>query len=55
MKERIVKLAKAIWSHRAAYAGLALAYGCGCAGLIDKEVVAQIVTALYAAMFTQRH
>lgn len=49
------KIAKSIWTHKMAYAGLAIAYGCGCAGWIDKDTVAQVVTALYAAMVTQRH
>ncbi|MDD9921750.1 MAG: hypothetical protein OXQ92_05650 [Boseongicola sp.] len=48
-------IAKTIWCHRVAYAGLALAYGAGCMGWIDKETVAQIVTALYVALTTQRH
>lgn len=49
------KAAKAIWTHRATYAGLAAAYGCGCAGIIDKDTVAQIATGLYIAMVAQNH
>lgn len=44
-----------LWCHRITYAGLALAYGAGCLGLIDKETVAQIATALYCTMVAQRH
>lgn len=55
MKNWFVKLCKGVWRHRVTYAGLTLAYGCGCAGLLDKDTVAQIVTALYAVMVTQRH
>lgn len=46
---------KTIWCHRAAYLALGLAYGAKCAGLIDADLLAQIVTALYCAMFSQRH
>lgn len=49
------KLARALWCHRMAYAGLALAYGGGVAGLIDKEMVTSIVTAIYVAMVVQPH
>lgn len=55
IKEKTEFVCKAIWCHRAAYAGLALAYGAGCAGWIDKEVVSQLAAALYAAMVAQKH
>ncbi|MEL7117402.1 MAG: hypothetical protein AAGP08_17765, partial [Pseudomonadota bacterium] len=62
MRDRIGKIAKAmktmaaqVWRHRVSYAGLALAYGAGCVGVIDKEVVAQIAAAIYAAMVAQKH
>ena len=55
MKERIEKFGKAVWCHRAAYAGLALAYGAKCVGVIDGDTLAQIVTALYCALCSQRH
>ena len=55
LKEKFVKLGHALWCHRMAYAGLALAYGAGSAGWIDKELVAQIVTGLYVAMVAQGH
>ena len=53
--EWMKRIAKTIWSHRASYAGLALAYGAGCAGWIDKETVAQVATAIYVAMVVQAH
>lgn len=49
MKEWIRKQISIIWSHRAIYAGLAGVYGASCLGL-DKELVNQIITALYVAM-----
>ena len=55
MRNWIVNLCKAVWRHRVTYAGLAIAYGCGCTGWLDKDTVAQIVTALYALMVTQKH
>jgi|GEM_PF-3318673 len=54
-RERVKKKVALIWKHRAGYAGLTIAYGAGCLGIIDKENVAQIVTAIYAAMAAQRH
>ena len=54
-KEKLKVFGKTIWCHRAAYLGLAMAYGAKCLGLIDAELLAQIVTALYCAMFSQRH
>lgn len=57
MKERLCKVVKkfacAVWTHRAVYAGLAAAYGAACGGLIDKEVLQQIVTALYVLLVAQ--
>ena len=55
IKTRTTALCQTMWCHRAAYAGLAQAYGAGCAGWIDKDTVAQIVTGLYIAMVAQRH
>ena len=55
LKKTVVGVAKAVWCHRAAYAGLALAYGAGCAGWIDKDTVSQIATAMYVAITIQRH
>jgi len=55
---RLMEVAKrigcAIWCHRAVYAGLAAAYGAGCAGWLDKEMVNQIVTGLYVLLVAQR-
>ena len=50
-----VRVSKAVWCHRAAYAGLALAYGAGCLGVLDGETVKQVATAIYVAMVVQRH
>jgi hypothetical protein len=50
----VVRIACAIWCHRAVYAGLAVAYGAGCAGVLDKEIVNQIVTGLYVLLVAQR-
>ena len=55
MKERIKTACESVWCHRAVYLGLALAYGAKCFGFIDAELLAQVVTALYVAMFSQRH
>ena len=55
LKENFVKVGNTLWCHRMAYAGLALAYGAGCAGWIEKDLVAQIVTGLYVAMVAQGH
>lgn len=49
MIELIKTIAKKLWSHRVIYAGLAGAYGAGCAGL-DKMLVQQIVTAIYVVL-----
>jgi hypothetical protein len=49
------KVAAAVWRHRVSYAGLALAYGAGCFGVVEKDAVAQIVTVTYAMMSLQRH
>ncbi|MEO1778227.1 MAG: hypothetical protein AAFU63_05495 [Pseudomonadota bacterium] len=55
LRHAAAKIAAAIWCHRAAYAGLAVIYGAGCLGLVDKDVVAQVTTALYVALTAQRH
>lgn len=55
MNTWIKTVGKTICTHRVSYAGLAAAYGCGCAGVIDKETVNQIATALYVAMVAQMH
>lgn len=55
LKEKMKWVAAAMWSHRASYAGLALAYGAGCVGVIDKGTVAQVATAIYVAMVVQTH
>jgi hypothetical protein len=55
MKLTLRSLLCTIWCHRVTYAGLALAYGAGCLGVIEKETVAQIATALYCTMVAQRH
>ena len=55
LKVNMTGACKAVWCHRAAYAGLALAYGAKCLGVIDADMLAQIVTALYCAMVGQRH
>ena len=54
MREIVLKLAAAIWCHRAVYVGLACAYGALCLGA-DKDLVNQCVTAFYAALAMQRH
>ena len=58
MKERLEKfvnkVSKTVWSHRACYAGLALAYAAGVFGIVDKESVHQCAMALYVALFAQR-
>jgi hypothetical protein len=54
LKDVVKKVACAIWCHRAVYAGLAAAYGAGCAGWLDKEMVNQIVTGLYVLLVAQR-
>ena len=55
LKTKMKSIGKVVWSHRAGYAGLALAYGAKCFGVIDADMLAQIVTVLYCAMFSQRH
>ena len=54
LKDVSVRIACTIWCHRMVYAGLAAAYGAGCAGWVDKEMVNQIVTACYVALVMQR-
>lgn len=53
MKTNVVKVANALWSHRAVYVGLACAYGALCMGA-DKELVNQCVTGFYAVLAMQR-
>ncbi|MEL7260023.1 MAG: hypothetical protein AAGK69_01520 [Pseudomonadota bacterium] len=55
LRHAAAKITAAMWCHRAAYAGLAAIYGAGCLGLVDKDVVAQVTTALYVALTAQRH
>ncbi|MEO0936546.1 MAG: hypothetical protein AAFY38_00155 [Pseudomonadota bacterium] len=55
LKTLMTKVAAAIWCHRVSYASLAAIYGAGCFGLVDKETVAQVATALYVAISAQRH
>lgn len=54
LKELMMKIWAVIWCHRMVYAGLAGAYGALCFGLLDKDVVQQLVTALYVALVVQR-
>lgn len=53
MLEFVLKIANALWCHRAVYVGLACAYGALCMGA-DKELVNQCVTGFYAALAMQR-
>lgn len=53
--KKIKEICARMWCHRVMYGGLACAYGAGCFGLIDKEVVGQIATACYIAMVAQVH
>lgn len=55
LKEMMKSALILLWSHRAMYAALALAYGAGCAGMIEKETVSQICVGVYASMWAQRH
>ena len=55
LNDALTKVTRTIWCHRAAYAGLAALYGAGCLGWVDKDVVAQGATALYAVLRAQRH
>ncbi len=41
------KAADRLTCHHALYAYLALAYGLGCAGVIGKDLVAELATAIY--------
>lgn len=52
MQTKLNKIAKAMWSHRAVYAGLAGVYGAACLGL-DKDLANQMLTGLYVAMVAQ--
>lgn len=55
LKSKAAAISRGVWCHRTAYAGLAVIYGAGCAGLVDKDTVAQVATALYVALTAQRH
>lgn len=55
LKEKTEYACKAVWQHRVSYAGLALAYGLGCVGWIEKDLVQQLATGLYVAITMQRH
>ena len=55
MKDWMKRLWARVWCHRVAYGGLALAYGAGCLGWLDAEVVKQVVTGCYVALVVQRH
>ena len=54
LKEAMKKMWAVIWCHRVVYAGLAGAYGALCFGLLHKDVVQGVVTALYVALVVQR-
>jgi len=55
LKTLMTKAAATLWCHRISYASLAAIYSAGCFGLVDKETVAQVATALYIALGAQRH
>lgn len=55
LKAKSIPLVRGLWCHRASYAALAALYGAGCLGWVDKDTVAQMATALYVALTTQRH
>jgi len=44
------RLGRAATCHHALYGYLALLYGAGCAGVLDKDVVAQGAAVVYAAL-----
>ena len=48
--KKLKSVAAAVCCHRVIYAGVALAYGAGLAGLCDKAVVEAAVVAAYAIM-----
>ncbi len=54
LKKMMRKMWAVTWYHRMVYAGLAGAYGALCFGLLDKDVVQQVVTALYLLLVVQR-
>ncbi len=54
LKEAMKKMWAVIWCHRMVYAGLAGAYGALCFGVLDKDVVQGVATALYVALVVQR-
>ncbi len=53
--KKLKSLVKGMWCHRLAYAGLAMAYGAACVGILDKETLTQVVAGLYVALTAQRH
>lgn len=54
LKKMMRKMWAVTWYHRMVYAGLAGAYGALCFGLLDKDVVQQVVTALYLLLVVHR-
>ncbi|MEP0207714.1 MAG: hypothetical protein ABJ370_05115 [Paracoccaceae bacterium] len=54
-RKKLKSVVKGMWCHRIAYAGLAMAYGAACVGILDKDTLTQVVTGLYVAMTAQRH
>lgn len=48
--ERVKAAGAVCFCHRVFYGGLTLAYGSGCLGLIDKEIIAAAVALIYAAL-----
>jgi hypothetical protein len=50
----VMRIACGISGHRAVFTGLAAAYGAGCVGWLDKEMVNQNVTGLYVLLAAQR-
>ncbi|MDF1729683.1 MAG: hypothetical protein P1U53_18245 [Sulfitobacter sp.] len=53
LKDVSKRVACAVWCHRVVYAGLAAAYGAGCAGWLEKEMVQQIATGCYLVLVAQ--
>ena len=54
LKKMMRKMWAVTWCHRMVYAGLAGADGALCFGLLDKDVVQQVVTALYLLLVVHR-
>lgn len=50
LRATLEKGADLLTCHHALYAYLALIYGLGCAGVITKEFVAELATAVYFAL-----